>query len=73
MSMDFEDMKKTVRDGINLIDTQAKLIEGQRAYIERLQEQNDALRRELGRYKLLGDLKSDIEQLGLSAFLRKQI
>lgn len=50
-----------------------KMIEGLWAYIERLEDQNEALRRELGKHKLLADLKLDLDELrGTPNLLRPQ-
>jgi hypothetical protein len=61
--MNIDEMRQTVREGINLIDSQAKVIEQQRAYITRLEKQVDELKRQVGKLNLLSDLKADAAEL----------
>jgi archaellum component FlaC len=61
--MNIDEMRQTVREGINLIDSQQKVIEEQRAYIERLESQVDDLKRQVGKLNLLSDLKADVTEL----------
>jgi hypothetical protein len=61
--MNIDEMRETVRDGIKLIDEQAKVIEQQRAYITRLEKQVDELKRQVGKLNLLSDLKADVTEL----------
>ena len=42
-------------------------------YIARLEAQNEKLRREIGRYRLLEDLRADARDLALPNLLRPQI
>ena len=67
--MDIDEMRKVVREGINLIDKQQKLIVEQGARIERLEKLNEALRHENGLLRLKRDMQADAE---LPALLRTQ-
>lgn len=69
--MSIEEMRETITDSMRFLRNQSETIAVQRQYIQRLEAQNDELRRQLGKRKLLDDLKLDLADLGNVSIFHK--